>query len=211
VRPSEQVRLRSRAALAAAAALLSAGSLLGGCGHASSRTAAPRPAAQPASPTVAWPSPQPAPGGWSAATIASGAATLYYPAGWSAVAGDRGTVSAVLRESGLYRGYLNVTPRQGDERLLGWARFRTARNRAEGDTRVRLVAAAEGRPFRAAARGSCVIDDYRSRVGANPYRELACILSGRRATSVFIGAALQRDWPLLGPLLRRAASALIER
>jgi hypothetical protein len=188
-----------------------AGLLLLGCGRSSPGTSARQPLSQRQAHGVAWPSPQLPPRGWTAKTIASGAATLYYPAGWSPLTGDRGTVSAALRGGGHYRGYLNVTPRQGSEQLAGWARFRTTRNSSEGDTRVRPVASAEGLRFRYAARGSCVIDDYLSRVGANPYRELACIVSGRRSTSVFIGAALRRDWPLLAPLIRRAAGALLVR
>ena len=201
----------SSGAVCAAVLLAATGSLLLGCGQRSSGTSARAPLAQRSTHAAAWPSPQRPPRAWTAATIASGAATLYYPAGWSPVAGDRGTVSAVLRWRGRYRGYLNVTPRQGAEQLAGWARFRAARNSQEGDTRVAAVASAEGLRFRDTARGSCVIDDYRSRVGANPYRELACIVAGRRATSVFIGAALQRDWPLLAPLIRCAASSLLER
>ncbi|HEV3284058.1 MAG TPA: hypothetical protein VG010_07615 [Solirubrobacteraceae bacterium] len=153
---------------------------------------------------------RPAPGGWVSATIASGTATLFYPPGWKPIPGDRGTVTASLRDNaGRYRGYLNVTPRQGEEQLAGWAAFRTGRNRSEGDANVRLVASAENLSI-AGARASCVIDDYLSRVGAHPYRELACILAGPRATNVFVGAALLSDWPTLGPVIDRSASALVE-
>jgi hypothetical protein len=125
--------------------------------------------------------------------------------------GDTGTVTASLRDrAGLYHGYLNVTPRQGRERLTGWARFRITRNREEGDADVHALAVGAGLRFRG-ARGSCVIDEYLSREGSHPYRELACIVAGRRATSVFVGAALRQDWPSIGPLLERAASDLIER
>jgi hypothetical protein len=152
-----------------------------------------------------------APAGWVGTSIESGGAVLFHPPGWRQTRGDKGTVSFSLRDRrGLYRGYLNVTPRQGAERLAGWADFRTNRNRAEGDLRVRERAAAEGLQF-AGASGSCVIDDYLSRVGSNPYTELACITSGRRYTNVFVGAALSREWARLGPLIERAASALVER
>jgi hypothetical protein len=167
---------------------------------------APRPAS-----AFSWLRPRAAPGGWVGTSIKSGGAVLFHPPGWRQTRGDKGTVSFSLRDRrGLYRGYLNVTPRQGAERLAGWADFRTRRNRAEGDRRVRERAAAEGLRF-AAASGSCVIDDYLSRVGSNPYTELACITSGRRYTNVFVGAALSRDWARLGPLIERAASALVER
>jgi hypothetical protein len=169
--------------------------------------------ARAASPSNAfsWLRPRAAPAGWVGTSIASGGAVLFHPPGWKQTQGDKGSVSFSLRDgTGLYRGYLNVTPRQGAERLAGWADFRTKRNRAEGDRRVREQVAAEGLHF-AAASGSCVIDDYLTRVGSNPYTELACIASGRRYTNVFIGAALSRDWPRLGAVIERAASALIER
>jgi hypothetical protein len=157
-----------------------------------------------------WLAPRPAPAGWVGKSIESGGAVLFHPPGWTQIHGDRGTVSFSLRDGkGLYRGYLNVTPRQGAERLARWAAFRTNRNRAEGDRLVRERAAAEGLRF-ANASGSCVIDEYLSRVGSNPYTELASITSGRRYTNVFIGAALTRDWPRLAPLIQRAASSLVE-
>jgi hypothetical protein len=135
---------------------------------------------------------------------------LFYPPGWKQIPGDKGTVTRSLRDAnGLYIGYLNLTPRQGAERLHGWSSFRTGHNREEGDKQVRQVAAAEGLRFRD-ARGSCVIDDYLSKVGGNPYREIACLVSGRRRTDVFIGAALKRDWPTLSATLERAASALLQ-
>ena len=158
-----------------------------------------------------WLVPAPAPRTWTSVTIASGGATLFYPPNWKPIPGDSGTVTAALRDSrGLYRGYLNVTPRQGAERLAGWAAFRTTRNMDEGDTRLRGLAATEDLRF-AKGRGSCVIDDYLSRVGSHAYRELACIVAGRRYTNVLVGATLLSDWSTLGRVVERAASALIER
>jgi hypothetical protein len=153
----------------------------------------------------------PAPKKWTTATIASGGATLSYPSSWKPIPGDRGTVTAALRDSrGLYRGYLNVTPRQGAEQLAGWATFRTERNAQDGDRQTRVVAAAENLRV-GSVRGSCVVDDYLSRVGSHPYRELACIFTGSRYTNVFVGATLVRDWPTLGRVVERAASAFTER
>ena len=153
----------------------------------------------------------PSPKTWTSATIASGGATLSYPSNWKPIPGDRGTVTAALRDSrGLYRGYLNVTPRQGAEQLAGWATFRAVRNTQEGDRRTRVVGAAENLRL-GSARGSCVVDDYLSRVGSHPYRELACIFTGSRYTNVFVGATLVRDWPTLGRVVERAASAFTER
>lgn len=155
--------------------------------------------------------PAPAPRTWRSATIASGGATLFYPSNWKPIPGDSGTVTAALRDDGgRYRGYLNVTPREGAEQLAGWAAFRASRNTDEGDTRVRVLAASENVRF-AKARGSCVIDDYLSRVGSHAYRELACIVAGSRYTNVLVGATLSSDWPSLGREVERAASAFTDR
>jgi hypothetical protein len=174
--------------------------------HGGTRTAEERDAG-----AFSWLRSGPSPKTWTRVTIASGGATLAYPSNWKPIPGDRGTVTAALRDSrGLYRGYLNVTPREGAEQLAGWAAFRTRRNMQEGDRRTRIVAAAENLRF-ANARGSCVIDDYLSRVESHGYRELACIVTGSRDTNVFVGAALVRDWPSLGRVVERAASAFVER
>jgi hypothetical protein len=176
----------------------------------SSAAMAPAAAVLPAS-LLASLRPAPAPAGWPASAIPSGAATLHRPPGFSPVEGDAGTVSFALRDAqGRYLGYLNVTPRQGEERLRGWAAFRLSRNREEGEGGVRALASREGVAF-PGARGSCVIDDYTSRAGANPYRELACIVRGRRTESVLIAAALRPDWGRLAQSLARAAEALAER
>lgn len=169
------------------------------------RPAGGRPAA-----AFSWLRARPAPAGWTQATIASGNATLFYPADWKPIPGDRGTVTAALRDvTGRYRGYLNVTPRQGAEPLNNsWAAFRARRNREEGDQHVHQLAAADGLRFRD-ARGSCVIDDYLSRVGTHPYREIACILTGRRHSSVLVAAALKPDWPAVAPTLERAIAAFV--
>jgi hypothetical protein len=155
--------------------------------------------------------PAPAPSDWPAVSLPSGAATLHYPQGWSGVGGDAGTVSVALRDAdGRYLGYLNVTPRQGDEHLRGWPAFRIGRNREEGDRGVRELAGSEAVAF-PAAHGSCVVDDYASRVGAHPYRELACIVRGGHTESVLIAAASRPDWPRVAPSLARAAEAFRER
>lgn len=198
---------------AAAALLLSAA--VAACGAGTARQATPA-ALSKAPPAVApgpfaWLVPGPAPAGWQTASIASAAATLAYPPGWKPTTGDLGTVSAdTVDRRGAFHGYLNVTPQQGAETLRGWAAFRVARNREEGSSRVRQVAAAEHLRFRG-ARGSCVIDDYRSRVGGNPYRELACIVAGPTATVVLIGAAPPADWVGNGRLIERSASGLLVR
>ncbi len=168
--------------------------------------AAPRPVAP-----FAWLHPGPAPPGWVAMTTPSGQATLFRPPGWTPIPGDPGTVSAALRgDRGAYLGYLNVTPREGVEHSRDWARFRLNRNRDEGDRHVRQLAVAEALRFRA-ARGACLIDDYSSRVGAHPYREIACLVTGRRHADVFVAAALRGDWAAERGSLERAASAFAQR
>jgi hypothetical protein len=149
--------------------------------------------------------------GWSHAEISSGAATVAHPSGWKEIPGDAGTVSFAIRDrQGRYAGYINLTPRQGAERLAGWGAFRTRRNAEDGDKQVQELSSSEHVAF-VDAHGSCVLDDYLSRVGSHPYRELACIVAGRHTTSVFVGAALIGDWPALGPVLRHAAATLVER
>ena len=169
------------------------------------------PARERPSTRFSWLDPAPAPAEWPHAITPRTAATLFYPPGWRAIPGDKGSVTRALRDSaGHYAGYLNVTPREGAEQLHGWAAFRTTRNREDGDGQVHQLTAAEGLRFRD-ARGSCVIDDYVSKVGSHPYREIACIVSGQRHTDVFIGAALRSDWRTLSPTLERAASSLVQR
>ena len=193
-------------ALVAVLAVLGAGSsrariASGGAGPASTGRAA----------AFAWLHPALAPADWLTATTATSEATLSYPSTWRPIPGDRGTVTVSLRHArGRFAGYLNVTPRQGAEQLHGWAAFRTNRNRDEGDRHVSQLAAADGLRFRA-ARGSCVIDDYISRVGSHPYREIACIVKGHRHTDVFIGAGLRQDWKTVRGTLERAASSLLQR
>jgi hypothetical protein len=161
--------------------------------------------------SFAWLRPADPPHGWAHVSTPSGAATLFYPPTWTTQPGDPGTVSVALRDAaGAYHAYLNVTPRQGDEHLSSWPAFRLGRNRDEGDTQVHALASAGGLRFRDAV-GSCVIDDYRSRVGSHPYRELACLVTGRRFTDVFIGATLQGGWSRLGVDIERAATSFTQR
>jgi hypothetical protein len=70
--------------------------------------------------------------------------------------------------------------------------------------------AAEGLRLRK-ARGSCVIVDYLSGAGSHPYREVACIVTGRSHTDLFIAAAFQGNWQIVSGTLERAASSLIQR
>jgi hypothetical protein len=101
--------------------------------------------------------------------------------------------------------YLNATPKQNNERLTTWPAFRLRHNRDESDS-VRKDAHAFGLPF-IGGKGSCVIDDYYSRVKVHHYREIACFVQGESTASVVVAAALQSDWTRAAAMLERAVSA----
>jgi hypothetical protein len=140
----------------------------------------------------AWLHPQSPPAGWRVVAIANGA-TLAYPPDWRRQHSDAGTVTAVLRApGGSYLGYVNLTPRQGDETLANWASFRTEHNAEEGDSHIQRLAAATGLQF-LGGHGSCVKDAYATAVGAH-YIEVACLVAGRRGESVIVAAAPPEAW-----------------
>jgi hypothetical protein len=127
------------------------------------------------------------------------------PPGWRPRRTDPGTFSAALVGTrGEIRGYLNATPRSGDETLANWSRFRPGHNREEGDRQVVRDASATGLRFRA-AHGSCVIDHYAT--ASARYREIACIARGSHATTVVVGAARPADWARLAPAIERSIAS----
>jgi hypothetical protein len=138
----------------------------------------------------------------------SGGAVLYYPPGWRLAHGDAGTATAVLVDARQrIVGYLNLTPRQGSETPADWASFRISHNMGEGERDVTREETAYGVRFRTGT-GTCVRDSYTT-VSRARFIELACLVSGARATTVIVGAAPPRSWTLLSPLLYRAISALV--
>lgn len=151
------------------------------------------------------------PAGWRTARTASGDSTLAYPPGWSRGQSDAGTVSVYLDMSaaGIPRGYLNVTPQQGDESLSNWRSSRLAHNREEGDRQVTLLSSGSRRI--GAATANCVSDVYGARVGGRHWHELACFVQGPQTGAVFVGAAQPRDWPALAPLIQRSLMATVQR
>jgi hypothetical protein len=154
----------------------------------------------------AWLRPAPAPADWKVTRI-SGGATLSYPPGWKPLKSDPGTATAGLIRGGDEDdivGYLNATPRQGEETLENWASFRPDHNRDEGDRSVHLIASSTGLPFRG-GHGSCVIDDYTTPRAT--YREIACFASGPRSSAVVVAAAPISSWNQEVATLRRAVSA----
>jgi hypothetical protein len=155
--------------------------------------------------SFAWLHPSPVPVGWTTRQLHGSPARLSAPPGWRPAAGDPGTRTLVSRSpSGRIVGYLNATPRQGDESAADWPAFRVDHNREEGDRDVKLLAAAAGLRFRSGT-GSCVIDSYLTTSG-NRYREIACLVSGRSAATVIVAAAPPSHWAVEAPVLERAVS-----
>lgn len=190
-------------ALASAAAFAACGGSTTGEDVSSSSTDAP---AQMRPQAFNWLQPAPPPSSWHISKLPNGKAQLAFPASWRSIVSDPGTRTAAIRSGGGHIvGYLNATPRQGDESLAGWSSFRIEHNQEEGDTNVKLVAAADNLMFRG-GHGSCVIDDYRSSSG-HQYREIACIVAGTNATTVIVGAAPPQDWHSQSPAIERAISA----
>ena len=179
-------------ALAAAAVVLFAGVGGGQAGH------------RHASGPFAWLHPASPPAGWTVARTARGG-TLAYPPGWKPIKTDPGTASvALLGDGDRIDGFLNATPKQGTETLANWSRFRPAHNREEGDRNVRVVASARDLKFRG-GRGSCVIDTYTTSKAT--YREIACLVSGRKSSAVIVAAAPVELWKHQAATLRRAVSS----
>jgi hypothetical protein len=186
-----------RSALAAVVAIASA---LGVVVLVTAPKSHPRPRAR----AFAWVRPETQPRDWKVAATRSGA-TLAYPPGWREIQTDPGTASAApAGVHGVFTGYLNATPRSGDETLANWSRFRVAHIGAEGARRVRLEAAATGLYFRSAV-GSCVIDSYSTSKAR--FREIACIIAGAHAATVVVAAAPVAAWAQKVALLERAVAS----
>jgi hypothetical protein len=155
--------------------------------------------------------PAAAPVGWHHRALPNGTAVLSYPPSLRQLAGDTDAVSAArLGPDGAFRLYLNATPRQGSEHLQGWAAFRLGLLRSDDAASARQDAAAEGVKFRGGT-GSCVIDDYLTRIGGHHYQEIACLVQGRTSASVIVAAAPAARWAQARPLLLRAVAAYLVR
>ena len=155
--------------------------------------------------------PAAAPAVWPHLTLPNGTAVLSYPPSLHPLAGDTDAVSAGrLGPGGAFQLYLNATPRQGSERLLGWAAFRLRLLRSDDAASAHQDAAAQGVKFRGGT-GSCVIDDYLTRIGGHHYQEVACLVQGRTSASVIVAAAPAAQWARARPLLFRAVAAYLVR
>jgi hypothetical protein len=151
--------------------------------------------------------PAAAPPAWPRAALPNGTAVLSYPPSLHPLPGDKGTVSAAkLGPGGMFQLYLNTTPRQGAETLAHWAGFRLRFLRADNAAAAHLDAAARGVRFRGGT-GSCVLDDYLTKIGAHHFEEIACLVQGRISASVIVGAAPAASWAKARPLLLRAVAA----
>ncbi len=151
--------------------------------------------------------PAPAPAGWPRLPLPNRTAVLSYPPEMRRVLSDSDAVSAARVGRGrAYLLYLNATPRQGGENLRNWAVYRLRVLRAEDASWAREDAAATGLAFLGGT-GSCVIDDYLTRIGAHHYQELACLVKGRAGASVIVAAAPAARWAWARPVLERAVAA----
>jgi hypothetical protein len=155
--------------------------------------------------------PAAAPAGWRHLTLPNGTAVLSYPPSLRPIAGDKDAVSAAkVGPGGRFQLYLNATPRQGTEHPEHWASFRLSRLRSDDAVSAREDAAAEGVKFRGGT-GSCIIDDYITRIGGRHYQEIACLVQGRTSASVIIAASPATSWAEARPLLLRAVAAYLVR
>ena len=191
-------RRRGAAIGAAAVALISLGVFVG-------LTAGDQASHGPAAGAFAWLRPAPPPADWNVARIRGGA-KLSYPPGWRPIRTDPGAATTALRRGGGIVGYLNATPRQGEETLENWASFRPDHNRDEGARNLRLIASSTGLRFRG-GHGSCVIDQYTT--SRATYREIACLVSGTRSTAVIVAAAPSAGWERRAATLHRAVAAFV--
>jgi hypothetical protein len=147
------------------------------------------------------------PKGWTQLHGTSSVRPLPVPPGFRAVAGDRGTLTAVLfGPGGTYLGYLNATPRQGGERLQGWPEFRIEHLRGDDARSAREDTAAQLVRTGTALR-SCVVDDYVTRVGHHHFHEVACLVVQNSAGSVIVAATPSGDPAHVWVLLQRAVAA----
>jgi len=149
---------------------------------------------------------QPAPASWQKITLPDGTGVLAAPPSLVRLPADPGTVALGLPAGAEDLIYLDATPRQGDETLPGWAGFRIAHLRDDDTAAATLDAHAEHLTFLDGT-GSCVLDDYITRVGAHHYREIACLVQGAHGGSVIVAATPAADWDHYRPLLQQAVSA----
>ena len=148
-----------------------------------------------------------APAAWHTANLLGGQVVLAYPPAMHLVASDRGTVSAAqFTAAGGYLIYLNATPKQSTETLRNWPGFRIEHLKKENAVTARLLAVSRGVRFLGGT-GTCVVDDYVTKIKSNHYTELACFVRGQTTASVIVAAAPTARWPSASAVLMRAVAA----
>jgi hypothetical protein len=158
-----------------------------------------------------WLKPAPPPSGWRQLALPSGKAVLSYPPSLRPIKGDRGTISAAsVGPDGNFLVYVNATPQEGDERLAGWPEFRIGHLQGDDASSVHEESAAEGLAFRS-GRGSCVIDNYVTKVGHHSFHEIACLVEGAKGGSVIVAAAPSSAGNRVNATLERAVSSYLVR
>jgi hypothetical protein len=167
-------------------------------------------AAPPSRPVLpasfSWFVPHAAPPTWHSFTAVQGTVSVSDPPKLKPLGGSGGALSFAARgPRGAYYAYLNVTPQQGAENLGTWAAYRLSVLRRSA-VRVHEDAEANDLPFTGGT-GACVIDDYTTRAGANPFHEIACFVEGPHSGSVIVVAAPPRSWPDYAAPFERVISA----
>jgi hypothetical protein len=179
-----------------------------GAGGASKTSGAGQESARHRTPAeFAWFHARATPGGWHSISLPDGNASLSYPGSLHALSGDKGTVSEGLTtKSGTVLVYLNVTPKQGGETLRNWPGFRVGHLLDDDASAAAMTGQATGLAFHGGT-GSCVLDAYTTKAGANHYREIACFVQGSHGASVLVAAAPAADWGTYAGLIETAVSA----
>jgi hypothetical protein len=147
----------------------------------------------------------PAPPTWKVRALRSGDGFLFSPRNYTRQHDPDGVSLAVRNRHGTIVDYLDATPKQGAESSSSWPTYRLHIVAEESDL-LREDARAYGLHF-PGGKGSCVIDDYKSRVVIHHYREIACFVHGHTGASVVIAAALASNWAQAAPTLERAVEA----
>jgi hypothetical protein len=153
-----------------------------------------------------------APTGWPHVALPDGSAVVSFPPSLRRIDGDEDAVSlARVSPSGTFEMYVNATPRQGTENLRHWADTRLGLLRDDDASSTHEDAAAEGMRFLSGATGSCVIDDYVTRIGGNHYEEIACLVQGRSSASVIVATTPTTTWDQSQSLLLRTVASYLVR
>jgi len=153
-----------------------------------------------------WFTPRAAPAGWQLLVPPSGTSLLWYPPSMRPKQGDPWSVTTVLKRAGTDLLFLNAGPRTGTETYADFPKARLDHLREEKNRAVHEEAERH-LVFRGGRKGSCVIDDYLTRVAPNHYREIACLVQGTKQPSVIVAAVLVSQWAQYAADAERAVSA----